>query len=176
MGGIFSNCTDPNEESNKQKHKNGDVFQPVQGDELASDTTAKALLQNANNNESRGNGIPDESAELRRLQKEEEERLQLIVSTAGRDMVSIQSTRGATYYHDQGFAAGLSQLLQKTLPTTHSHPKLPKPADSENILGLLVSPVKVEETPLWEMAVVNEATTTKEQLFAKCPQIVENLL
>mmetsp|Transcript_24415 Transcript_24415/g.26939 ORF Transcript_24415/g.26939 Transcript_24415/m.26939 type:complete len:214 (+) Transcript_24415:236-877(+) len=133
-----------------------------------------------------------------REKEKEEARLQLIVSSAGRDMVSIQSTRGATFYHDQGFAAALSQHLQQTLPSTSSHPNLPcfvSPSLSSTItrsngreggnnstntnndlLSVLSRPLPADNGGLWEMEVVNEAIITKEQLFANCPQIVENLL
>ena len=57
---------------------------------------------------------PAEDAEHLKKQREEQARLDLIVSTAGRGMVAVQSTRGSTGYYDQGFAAALAQHLDQT--------------------------------------------------------------
>jgi hypothetical protein len=49
-----------------------------------------------------------------KAQREEQNRLELIVQMAGRGMVSVRSTRGSTGYYDQGFAAALGQHLEQT--------------------------------------------------------------
>jgi hypothetical protein len=56
---------------------------------------------------------PEEKERLKALQLEQQ-RLDMIVSAAGRGMVSVRSTRGSTGYYDQGFAAALAQHLEQT--------------------------------------------------------------
>mmetsp|Transcript_29986 Transcript_29986/g.72754 ORF Transcript_29986/g.72754 Transcript_29986/m.72754 type:complete len:334 (+) Transcript_29986:325-1326(+) len=62
--------------------------------------------------------------EKRRLieQRKEQQRLDIIVQTAGRGMVPVRSTRGSNGYYDQGFAAALRQHLEQT---TTFEPNLP---------------------------------------------------
>lgn len=80
-------------------------------------------------------GVLASAEEKERLKslREEQGRLNMIVSTAGRGMVSIRSTRGSTGYYDQGFAAALAQHLEQTtsfpdrLPVTLPPP--PKEGD-----------------------------------------------
>ena len=55
----------------------------------------------------------EDAEKLKKLQ-EEQARLEMIVSTAGRGMVVVRSTRGSTGYYDQGFAAALAQHLEQT--------------------------------------------------------------
>lgn len=49
-----------------------------------------------------------------KVMRQEQARLELIVSATGRRMVSVRSTRGSTGYYDQGFAAALTQHLEQT--------------------------------------------------------------
>jgi hypothetical protein len=162
MGGLLSFCTDPNDEKSKpgalmdttgSSSHHSHIL--VEGGPTAVHTIASKTL-------------PEEQKH-----REEEQRLQLLVGNAGRDMVSVRSTRGATYYHDQGFAAALSQHLQQTLPDSMNPNKLPAP--SQNCLQLLSRPVPTI-TGHWEVTHVANAQTTKEQLFANSLPIVESLL
>jgi len=212
MGGVCSNCSDAKENgkagafqatnssidttntidnnNNRKLHHHGDASSKNNGGQIERGGGGDIICSSHNNNNNSNANITREK---------EEARLQLVVSTAGRDMVSIQSTRGATFYHDQGFAAALSQHLQQTLPATTSRPDLPSFVSSSssssatitrnkkknnnnntptnnNLLSVLSQSIPVDNGGLWAMEIVNEATITKEQLFAKCPQIVENLL
>ena len=69
-------------------------------------------LQNNNSATSPATSAANEAQLLER--REEQNRLDVIVQTAGRGMVSVRSTRGSTGYYDQGFAAALGQHLEQT--------------------------------------------------------------
>jgi chemotaxis protein histidine kinase CheA len=56
---------------------------------------------------------PQEKERLKAVRLEQQ-RLDMIVSEAGRGMISVRSTRGSTGYYDQGFAAALAQHLEAT--------------------------------------------------------------
>ena len=136
----------------------------------------------------------NKDAEAERALREEQARLELIVSTAGRDMVAVRSTRANPGYYDQGFAAALAQLLASgsfALPNT-----LPEPCANTNVYATLNS------SP-WEHVQLGTKTTglagcagenpntymdhvaesflasvvpTKEHLFSNVEPMVENLL
>ena len=77
----------------------------------------------------------------------EQERLDVIVQTASRKMVSVRSTRGSNAYYDQGFAAALSQHLEQTTKFRDSV-ELPLPdAHPCSVWDRLSEPVPWEQTP-----------------------------
>jgi hypothetical protein len=185
MGGLLSICTDPNGEqsksgafsdaSNNNNHNQNDIL--VEGDpsSLLGDVH-HAGVDSANSS----NHKQLQASLLKEQQKQAEEdaRLALVVAAAGRDMVSVRSTRGANYYHDQGFAAALSQHLQQTLPAQSFQPQLPKIAPSVDVMAVLARPLPPDhDDRRWETLLhQTNNITAKEQLFAKCPQVVERLL
>jgi hypothetical protein len=68
--------------------------------------------------------------------REEQTRLDLIVSAAGRGMVAVRSTRGSTGYYDQGFAAALAQHLEQTTQFPNQLPiRLPPPPSAASALA-----------------------------------------
>lgn len=73
-----------------------------------------------------------EESERLKLLREEQARLDLIVSAAGRGMVAVRSTRGSTGYYDQGFAAALAQHLEETTQFPDRLPVRLPPADSSS--------------------------------------------
>jgi hypothetical protein len=164
MGGLLSFCADPSGEDNKPgalaDANANDIV--VEGGPMLSETRLKE---------------EDRTFSMRRREQdrvEEAARLELLVSTAGRDMVSVRSTRGATYYHDQGFAAALFSHLQQTLPQNKLKPKLP--AATDHVVAVLSRPIPAHpEDRRWE-SLLTQTSGSKEQIFAKCPQIVESLL
>ena len=169
MGGICSICTDPKGEPTKR----GALVTTNQNDVLLEGVS---MLDNAY--------YKDENRTLSMLRREQDRleeaaRLELIVSNAGRDMVSVRSTRGATYYHDQGFAAALLAHLQQTLPQHTWRPKLPTvtalSTSSSSVVVTLSRPIPAQpEDRRWE-SLLNQTSGSTEQIFAKC-QIVESLL
>ncbi|KAI2499888.1 hypothetical protein MHU86_14626 [Fragilaria crotonensis] len=168
MGGICSICTDPKGEPTKR----GALTTTNQNDVLLEGVS---MLDNAY--------FKDDNRSLSMVRREQERleeaaRLELIVSNAGRDMVPVRSTRGATYYHDQGFAAALLAHLQQTLPRHTWRPKLPAVAaftTSATVVTTLARPVPAPpEDRRWE-SLLNQTSGSTEQIFAKC-QIVESLL
>jgi hypothetical protein len=84
---------------------------------------------------SASNLITIEEKERLRLVREEHNRLNMIVSIAGRGMVSVRSTRGSTGYYDQGFAAALAQHLEQTTSFPNRLPVLlpPPPRDEYDV-------------------------------------------
>jgi hypothetical protein len=62
----------------------------------------------------------------------EQQRLDMIVSAAGRGMISVRSTRGSTGYYDQGFAAALAQHLEQTTSFPEGLSVTLPPAPSRN--------------------------------------------
>lgn len=168
MGGICSICTDPKGEPTKR----GALTTTSENDVLLEGVS---MLDNAY--------YKNENRTLSMVRREQERldeaaRLELIVSNAGRDMVSVRSTRGATYYHDQGFAAALLAHLQQTLPQHTWRPKLPAVAaftTSATVVATLARPIPAQpEDRRWE-SLLNQTSGSTEQIFAKC-QIVESLL
>lgn len=108
-----------------------------------SSSSTGALAQDALNNNNNNSGAPNNSnnnsdstaaneAQLQ-LQREEQNRLEVIVQMAGRGMVSVRSTRGSTGYFDQGFAAALGQHLEQTTTFPDRLPiRLPSTSTSSN--------------------------------------------
>ncbi len=168
MGGICSICTDPKGEPTKR----GALTTTNQNDVLLEGVS---MLDNAY--------FKDDNRSLSMVRREQERleeaaRLELIVGNAGRDMVPVRSTRGATYYHDQGFAAALLAHLQQTLPRHTWRPKLPAVAaftTSATVVTTLARPVPAPPEDRRCESLVDQASTSTEQIFVKC-QIVENQL
>ena len=127
--------------------------------------------------------------------REEQARLDLIVTNAGRGMVAVRSTRGSTGYYDQGFAAALAQHLEQTteFPQTLSV-RLPPPS-SEGAYKRLAEPLWDDiclgpkdglagcagENPTTYMDHVAEsfletAVPSKQELFSGVNPMIENLL
>lgn len=92
---------------------------------ILGSSTGKAFGDAATEAEDRAKG------ERLKAEREEQARLDLIVSTAGRGMVSVRSTRGSTMYYDQGFAAALALHLEQTTQFPNELPiRLPPPPSS----------------------------------------------
>lgn len=137
-----------------------------------------------------------EEAERLKLLREEQARLDLIVSAAGRGMVAVRSTRGSTGYYDQGFAAALAQHLEETTQFPDKLPiRLPPPYTGNSVYerlsqpqwdGILLGPGGglagcAGENPIRYMdnlaeSLLDKAVPTKQQLFAGVRPMVENLL
>jgi hypothetical protein len=161
------------------------------------------LLINNNNNssgqQSNNNNFSQEedpaTKERLKAMREEQARLDLIVSTAGRGMVAVRSTRGSTGYYDQGFAAALAQHLEQTteFPNTLSV-RLPPPS-SQGVYKRLGEPLWEDiclgtkdglagcagENPNTYMDHVAESflettVTSKQELFSGVHPMIENLL
>lgn len=127
--------------------------------------------------------------------REEQARLDMIVSAAGRGMVSVRSTRGSTGYYDQGFAAALAQHLEQTTQFPNElEVRLPPPS-SEGVYVRLSQPqwqdIKLGnkdglagcagENPNTYMDHIAESlldtiVPAKQQLFAGVAPMIENLL
>ena len=116
----------------------------------------------------------DASSERERAIRDEQDRLERIVLSAGRDMVAIRSTRGGSYYNDQGFAAALAQYLEKTMESVAVDKRLPK-SQGESLYSILSRPIETFPDAEAE-SFLSSALPAKEQLFAGCKPIVENLL
>lgn len=159
-----------------------------------------AHLQDSTNSEHHQSHLHHRTPSMIRKERErieEAARLELIVSNAARAMVSVRSTRGATYYHDQGFAAALCAHLQQTMPHPTLRSTLPESATTPagggvatkktpsvagsattgtNVVTILSRPIPAQpDDRHWE-AVLNQTSGSTELIFAKCPQIVETLL
>lgn len=172
MGGLLSICTDPAGEANKPGAFTTDASNSTNHDVLVEGGPESTI------NKIKAPSLED-STHIIKQHEEEQARLQqqlLVVSAASRDMVSVRSMRGATYYHDQGFAAALSSHLQQTLPEPSSTPQLPPPPVRQEVVALLSRPIPTLNADdggrRWESMVRDR----KEEVFAKCPQIVESLL
>jgi len=110
----------------------------------------------------------------------EQARLDMIVSSASRGMVSVRSTRGSTGYDDVGFGAALARHLEQT---TQFAPQLPirlPPASSSSVYENLnqpqwssISPEKMDEIA---EALLESVVPRKERLLSGVTPIVENLL
>lgn len=116
----------------------------------------------------------DVDSERQRAVREEQDRLERIVLSAGRDMVAIRSTRGGSYYNDQGFAAALAQYLEKTMESVAVTKRLPR-SQGDALYSILSRPIETYPDTQAE-SFLSLALPVKEQLFAGCKPIVENLL
>lgn len=199
MGQILKACTDPSGEAKKSSaltEPNDDVLikgsaamdastaaTTTTGTTAASSTsspyggtTADALMQQQQQQDEGWR----KQMERERALREEQSRLELIISKAGRQMVSVVSTRGTNYYNDQGFAAALAQHLQQTLPPTPIQRELPSVSSSSStsVYQIMSQPIPMEPTDMDQQAetLLAQKTVVKEQIFAGCPRIVENLL
>jgi hypothetical protein len=174
MGALLSFCSDA-EESEKPK---------VLGDAPSEDSNT-ALEQQPHQHEE--NEVESQQAtldttsnknEAERALKEEQARLELIVSTAGRGMVAVRSTRANPGYYDQGFAAALAQHLQEQIGASSTLPNtLPTPSPDIDVYATLNSAPNVNSS----MDHVAESflasmIPTSEHLFNQVGPMVENLL
>uniref|UniRef100_A0A7S1GHB4 Uncharacterized protein n=1 Tax=Cyclophora tenuis TaxID=216820 RepID=A0A7S1GHB4_CYCTE len=176
MGQILKACSDPKGEATKAT-----VLADVTDDNLLKGIPASEGIISNNSSYPPQKQIDDEARremERERLLREEQSRLDLIISKAGRDMVSVGGTRGTNYYNDQGFAAALAQHLQQTLPPTPIRRELPSPPESKSLYQIMSQPIPIEPAGMDAKAeaFLAEKTIVKEQLFAGCPRIVESLL
>jgi hypothetical protein len=140
---------------------------------------------------------PEDAATGERLKamRDEQARLDLIVSTAGRGMVAVRSTRGSTGYYDQGFAAALAQHLEQTTQFPDQLELRLPPPSSEGVYKRLGEPQWqgislgtkgglagcAGENPNTYMDHVAESlldtvVPAKQQLFAGVNPMIENLL
>lgn len=139
-----------------------------------------------------------QTPDVERLQAEREEqaRLDLIVSAAGRGMVSVRSTRGSTGYYDQGFAAALAQHLEQTTKfPSQLEIRLPPPSTTSTVYDQLIRPSWEGialgnaggpagcggEHPARYMdhlaeSLLDSVVPAKQRLFAGASPMVENLL
>jgi hypothetical protein len=139
-----------------------------------------------------------EDAERLKELREEQARLDLIVSAAGRGMVAVRSTRGSTGYYDQGFAAALAQHLEQTTQFPNQlEVRLPPPSSSSILSlyerlsqpqweGIALGPGGglagcAGENPIRYMdnvaeSLLDSVVPAKQQLFAGSSPMVENLL
>mmetsp|Transcript_27365 Transcript_27365/g.51324 ORF Transcript_27365/g.51324 Transcript_27365/m.51324 type:complete len:268 (-) Transcript_27365:122-925(-) len=110
-----------------------DQSQLSQNQQHPQHSSASSLtgLQQASSGNALGTGTSAEEKERLKALQLEQQRLDMIVSTAGRGMVSVRSTRGSTGYYDQGFAAALAQHLEQTTSFPNRLPVALPPAPSE---------------------------------------------
>jgi hypothetical protein len=128
--------------------------------------------------------------------RQEQARLDLIVSAAGRGMVAVRSTRGSTGYYDQGFAAALAQHLEETTQFPGKLPvKLPPAPTGNSVYERLSRPqwdgIRLGnggglagcagENPIRYMdniaeSLMDSVVPSKQQLLAGANPLVENLL
>lgn len=195
MGQLLSVCTDPSGEPKKP---------PAFSDSRDPVSTPDSLLEQHQSLENlavdstiQEEEQQDSQAERLRAVREEQARLELIVSTAGRDMMAVRSTRGSTGYYDQGFAAALAQHLEQTANKTTYNEHLPSISakDQTQIVDILVTGEWEGialgnkdglagcdgENPNAYMDHVAESllasfVPAKEQMFAGVGPMVENLL
>ena len=142
-------------------------------------------------------GQPSSAEDAERLKalREEQARLDLVVSAAGRGMVAVRSTRGSTGYYDQGFAAALAEHLERTTQfPSELEVRLPPPS-STSVYSRLNQPQWegvalgsggglagcAGENPNRYMdnvaeSLLDSVIPAKQQLFAGVNPIVENLL
>ncbi len=138
-----------------------------------------------------------EEADRLKLIREEQARLDLIVSAAGRGMVAVRSTRGSTGYYDQGFAAALAQHLEETTQFPDKLPVRLPPVYTSNLSvyerlsqpqweGIMLGNGGglagcAGENPIRYMdnvaeSLLDSVVPTKQQLLAGVRPMVENLL
>ena len=141
--------------------------------------------------------VSKEETERLKIVRQEQARLDVIVSAAGRGMVAVRSTRGSTGYYDQGFAAALAQHLEETTqfpgklpmklppaPTTGSsvYERLSRPQWEGILLGNGGGLAGCAgENPIRYMdnlaeSLLDSVVPSKQQLFAGANPMVENLL
>ena len=120
-----------------------------------------------------------EEGERIKALREEQARLDMVVSAAGRGMVAVRSTRGSTGYYDQGFAAALAQHLEQTT----TFPKtlqldLPNPSTADSLYNRLNQEPTTGNPPIDNVAetLLDTINPGKQHLFARVHPIVENLL
>jgi hypothetical protein len=171
---------------------------PVSEEGLASsqyldDSSPSQQLQSQGNGEQISS---KEEAEQLKLLREEQARLDLIVSAAGRGMVAVRSTRGSTGYYDQGFAAALAQHLEETTQFPDRLPVRLPPADASSSVYERLSRPQWDrialgnggglagcagENPIRYMdnvaeSLLDSVVPAKQQLFVGVSPMVENLL
>lgn len=175
MGQLLSICSDGNE-SEKPK-----LLADVPNDEsecLVVENKPEGTLSDAQQQHS----LETEGSE--RALREEQARLELIVSTAGRDMVAVRSTRANPGYYDQGFAAALAQHLQEQIPTSQLRNTLPAPSSSADIYAILNKSPSIANLPENPNSLHDHVSEyllasmvpTKEHVFAQVEPMIENLL
>jgi hypothetical protein len=137
-----------------------------------------------------------EEVERLKIVRQEQARLDLIVSAAGRGMVAVRSTRGSTGYYDQGFAAALAQHLEETTQFPEKLPiKLSPAPTGTSVYDRLSRPQWdgialgnggglagcAGENPIRYIdniaeSLLDSVVPSKQQLFAGANPMVENLL
>lgn len=126
-----------------------------------------------------------EEEERLKLLRQEQARLDLIVSAAGRGMVAVRSTRGSTGYYDQGFAAALAQHLEETTQFPDKLQVRLPPAPTEGTVYERLSKQQwsgiAGEHPSRYMdsiaeSILDSVVPSKQQIFAGANPMVENLL
>lgn len=182
-------CSGTKSEANKQS-----AFQATNEDADLLDYTATASLHNESSQRQQAEAF-EPSAELQEQQmmkrtnseegerlkalREEQARLDMIVTAAGRGMVAVRSTRGSTGYYDQGFAAALAQHLEQTttFPETLQL-ELPKPSTAESLYNRLSQEPATANPPIDNVAetLLDTIIPGKQHLFARVHPIVETLL
>jgi hypothetical protein len=193
MGGICSSCVDPKGEATKgsilyKSGSNTDSWSNGVDHHSHHQHHGGPTIINTSSMED-PRGTPGMSHQLRSYQDQMEEtarRMEWIVSRAGRDMISVRSTRGATYYNDQGFAAALMAHLQQTLPNSSPSDMSLLPStsvsSSSSVLTMLARPIPPppqDDDRWWEQIWQEHQAFTivrPEQIFSHCPPIVESLL
>lgn len=170
MGQLLSFCSDPDE---SKKPKALSEPPPQQDDEIVDEIVEDMSSVDANDKDSE------------RLLREEQARLELIVSTAGRDMVAVRSTRANPAYYDQGFAAALAQHLNEKIGSSSALPNSLPPSNVTDVYATLNKSPHVQfdtrENLNTYMDLVAESllaslVPTKEHLFSGVGPMVENLL
>lgn len=174
MGGVCSFCSD-SEESEKPKIL-GDA--PPQSSEHS--TLLEQQQQNVQQEQTQQQSLDTSSNkdEAERALREEQARLEHIVSTAGRDMVAVRSTRANPGYYDQGFAAALAQHLQERIASSSALPNtLPIPQKDLDVYATLNSaPHVYPNMDHVAQAFLQSMIPTSDHLFNQVGPMVENLL
>lgn len=166
----------------------------LQNDRYVEDATQSQQQQQAQTVDDSASS--KEYAEQMRALREEQARLDLIVTAAARNMVAVRSTRGSTGYYDQGFAAALAQHLEQTTQfPDRLEVRLPPPSTSSTVYERLnqpqwdgialgrggglagcagVSPPRYMDNIAESL--LDSVIPAKQQLFAGASPMVENLL
>jgi hypothetical protein len=114
------------------------------------------LQQFNQNNTTTGNKFAVDNDQYMAL-REEQARLEMIVQSTGRGMVSIRSTRGNTGYYDQGFAAALWQHLEH---------------NKTSILQTATSPMKTRKLPSPMISSISDQPTNgSSSISNKLPDV-----
>mmetsp|Transcript_125328 Transcript_125328/g.187196 ORF Transcript_125328/g.187196 Transcript_125328/m.187196 type:complete len:194 (+) Transcript_125328:91-672(+) len=185
----------------KEESRKGGAFEASDGDDHGVSSNDPQFLddhppqQPTSQLDDRGQPSSMEDAERIKALRDEQARLEMIVSTAGRGMVSVRSTRGSTGYYDQGFAAALAQHLEQTTQFPNKlEVRLPPPS-SASAYDRLNQPqwdgIALGtggglagcggENPMGYMdnvaeSLLDSVVPAKQQLFAGVSPMVENLL